>query len=142
MTVAFLFGSPALAADWRYASDSTGTTVGRSADFIDAESLRMTSGQATFWIFTVYEHEAAQMDNVRALYRANCETHSFVTLQTIFYLADRSVHTGGYEAERYAAPGTVMYTDIDIACGIRPMDITSISNPYAVARGAFASTPH
>lgn len=81
------------------------------------------------------------MDNARALHRADCDTHTYEILQSFHYLREASISSAGYEAMRYAAPDTNIYTQIDFACRFTPSESTQILNPYSAAKEYLALTP-
>jgi hypothetical protein len=143
-----LFSLPALlvasrlrAADWRHVGGTTTRSAGRAVGFIDAQSIRRVGGRVTFWQFVAFERPVDGMDNTRILSEADCDTHSYRNLQSTAYMGELSIGSDGPEAiESAAAPGTVIYVSIDIACGRHGMSDATVDDPYGQSRSYFRST--
>jgi hypothetical protein len=134
-----MVAAPALASDWRLVTQNRDNQI-----FIDLESLAGSQDEVRFWYWSIRRQPAtngSRYDNLQALVRARCSERSFSLLSTSYFRHDLLVNRAGRDnAVQYASPDSLMSGSIKAACS--PVDLgPTVSDPYGMAREAFAASP-
>lgn len=131
---ALLVPSVAEAASWRFV-----TVAGRSPNsftiWIDAETIRRSGDMVSFWGQEILQSpDSTGVTRTASLYRADCTTLSFRSLQVTYYQSGGGSNSRGEDDDnRYAIPGTTMASLIETACGRRALT-NPVDDPEAVSR--------
>ena len=126
-----------LAPDWRFSGVTRGATI--EANFVDTKVLYYHDNEIHFWIWTFVGGVQGGADNRKANVFADCATHRFHVVKTMFFRGAALLKTIGAAPEQAAAPGTIYHDAIDSVCGTRPFDGQSVANPEDLARQLFVS---
>ena len=130
----FLFPAAAQAESWRVGGGG-GERPSRFLSFIDSDRIVRTGDNVTFWEQQVLE-SPDRTGTVRQIvrYQANCRTREHRGLDVSYFKADGRVnHYGEDERSTAAAPGSVIASVIETACGDRPLR-EEIADPEAASR--------
>lgn len=134
VTCLLMVPATAQAESWRLGGGG-GQRPNRFMSFIDADTIRRSGETVTFRERQVLESpdRTGTVDQL-ATYRANCRTGEHRALEVAYVKTDGRVNRYGEDAESaVAAPGSVIASVIDAACGTRELR-DEIDDPEAASR--------
>jgi hypothetical protein len=123
--------SAAQAADWRVADiAATGFT------FIDMQAVKHKGEQVTFSTWTVKTSQSERgIDNWKVVSVADCARHSYRDVRIDYFAGEGFVERSDDEPVRTAAPDTIAFSRIAVACGEKePASAEAVADPYALVK--------
>ncbi len=124
-----MFGAgAALAEEWRVADVAAAGIM-----FIDVEAVQRQGQQVTFATWTVKtDKESNGIDNWKVISVADCTKRTYRDLQIDYFAGNSFVERSVSEPFRDAAPDTMAFSKVSVACGHKPAGEEVVIDPYSM----------
>jgi len=138
--LALTAATPAFAQDWRVAAIS-GAKPERTVYLVDNGAIIRNGDDITLTTQSIFETLKEGRDFDRSVTRrfGNCTTMASAIIENTYYVSGKLINNDKSKGNTIAhREGTVMYGVLEKACGKKPLEGNSLSNPESAVRAYFA----